>query len=81
MASITLWLIVSFILHAYIEIWLINKFFQEGINPVLFNGRCYLPVGLQIILIISGIVFGYIIGERWWNIVYVEKRHWRFRKK
>jgi len=27
-----------------------------------------------------GIVGGYFLGQIWWRIVYVEKRHWRFKK-
>ncbi len=31
-----------------------------------------------IILFILGAVGGYYLGKKWWQIVYVEKRHWQF---
>ena len=35
-----------------------------------------LPIWLQSALIIMGVLGGYFLGKRWWQIVYVEKRHW-----
>jgi len=81
LASMFLWLLLSFIAHALIEMWLIGRTLEQGLIPQSTTGPCYLPVIIQILFIASGLVFGYIVGERWWQIVYVEHRHWRYRKK
>lgn len=79
-------LLVSFIVHALIEImdltWVVHNnhdftwhyylggHFPCALPPVLFYG---LPV--------LGIVGGLLIGRVWWRWVYVEGRHWRRRKQ
>ncbi len=36
-----------------------------------------LPAYLYWILVYAGAIGGFFLGLRWWQIVYVEKRHWR----
>jgi hypothetical protein len=36
-----------------------------------------LPGHLFWILIWSGVIAGFFAGLHWWQIIYVEKRHWR----
>lgn len=36
-----------------------------------------LPNYLYWVLIWSGAIGGFFVGLKWWQIVYVEKRHWR----
>lgn len=36
-----------------------------------------LPANLYWTLIYAGVVGGYFLGLRWWQIVYVERRHWK----
>ncbi len=36
-----------------------------------------LPESVIGIFLIGGMMLGYVLGVRWWQIVYVEKRHWR----
>lgn len=33
------------------------------------------------ILILAGIISGFFLGFRWWRIVYVEHRHWRWKRR
>jgi hypothetical protein len=40
-----------------------------------------LPAYLFWLLILFGALGGFIAGLRWWQMVYVEKRHWRMRGK
>jgi hypothetical protein len=35
------------------------------------------PAYLFWVLVFSGVIGGFFLGLRWWQIVYVEKRHWR----
>lgn len=79
-ASMFLGLLISFIIHAEIEIWFIRKTLHSGLLPFSFGCREFLPPLLSLILALLGLAFGYIVGQRWWQIVYVEKRHWRKKK-
>ena len=72
------------IAHWLIEIWLVNELLGEGMTPESYSclsTHCYLPPYLQFGLIAYGLIGGYFLGQSWWRIVYVEKRHWRNRKK
>jgi hypothetical protein len=40
-----------------------------------------LPSCLYWILIYAGVIGGFFLGLKWWQIVYVEKRHWKNWKK
>lgn len=74
-ASMFLGFLLLLIVHAWIEMWYIDSILSKGIAPQ--SGQCFLPKELQIMFPIAGLAFGYILGQRWWQIVYVEKRHWR----
>ena len=80
--SIILGILLGSIAHALIEKAYINNMLAQGIVPVsTWCNICYLPLGLSIALLVGGVIFGYILGVRWWQIVYVEKRHWRMKIK
>ena len=68
--------ILSFILHAVIEIFYIDYFLSKNIllKPSALTSKCYLPSSLQIFLLLAGIIGGYFLGKFWWRIVYVERR-------
>ena len=72
--------LLSVLAHAVIEIYYINYALANGIvltNYTTFGfGYCVLPTWLQAGLAILGIGGGYLLGLRWWRIVYIEKRHW-----
>lgn len=77
-------LLISFLAHAIIEIKLIIRCLHAGTVPFnyssLGHGYCFLPVSLQVALILGGVVGGYFLGEWWWRVVYVEHKHWSKRK-
>jgi hypothetical protein len=65
-------LILSFLIHAIIEIFYINYSLSRGIilKPSVLTSKCYLPSILQIFLIFAGLLGGYIFGQKWWNKIY-----------
>jgi hypothetical protein len=72
------------ILHALLESWYISMLTAADSLPARNDFRffsTYLPIWLSALLLIGGLVGGYFLGKWWWHMVYVEKRHWRFRKK
>lgn len=36
---------------------------------------CALPLWIQISLLLTGIIGGFLLGRRWWRIIYIEKRY------
>ena len=82
--TIFLGLMLSFIIHAWLEMFIIKSAFAQGKmvkGSIFFGiGWCALPFWAQFTFPILGIVGGYFLGQTWWRIVYIEKRHWRLRK-
>ena len=80
MASTILGIMLSYLVHAAIEI----VYLQQAGSITWYSyggvGACALPPVVQYGLLIVGIVGGYLLGRYWWKIVYIEKRHWRFQK-
>jgi hypothetical protein len=70
----------SLIVHAFIEMYLIIQMLEAGRVPFAYSQHEFLPPFLSFILTITGLAFGYVAGVRWWQWIYVEKRHWIFRK-
>ena len=83
-SSIFLSLQLSFLVHALIESLYIKYALAEGkvLENTKFLGKlyCVLPNWLNYGLLILAIISGYFLGQYWWRVVYIEKRHWRFRK-
>ena len=73
--TMVLGLILSFILHAVIEIFYIDYFLDKGIlvKPSALTSKCYLPSILQIFLVLAGLLGGYFLGKFWWKKVYEKK--------
>ncbi len=69
-------LLLSFMIHAAIEIWYINRLLATGRppQPSSLVHNCFLPSSLQIILLLAGLVGGYFLGRIWWRIIYIEHR-------
>ena len=40
-----------------------------------------MPTWLQYIFLVLGTVGGYFLGQYWWKVVYIQRRHWYFRMK
>jgi len=75
-ATMFLGLLLSFLAHAGIEIWHINRLLGRGITPKAssLTHNCFLPASLQIVLLLAGLVGGYFLGQTWWRIIYIEHR-------
>lgn len=87
LVSIVLGVLLSFLLHALIEIGVINfltkNFSKYGLG---LNWQTWFLIHhiATAVLSVAGIVFGYWIGARWWRIIYIEKKYrpiWSRRKQ
>jgi hypothetical protein len=80
--SIILGILLGTIAHALVEKLYITDMLSRGAVLVSsWSGNCFLPPGISTVFLLGGMIFGYVAGVRWWQIVYVEKRHWRMRRK
>ena len=76
---VILGILLSTIAHVLIETWyialLIGDFGTYGLG---FSWESWFIIHhiATVVLLVLGILFGYWLGVRWWQIVYVEKRHW-----
>ena len=80
LAAMFLGFLLSMIAHAKIEIWHIQRTLDAGMVPASYGRQEFLHPLASVALLAIGLSFGYVVGQRWWQIVYVEKRHWSFRK-
>lgn len=82
--TVFLGLMLSFILHAFIEVAYIKYALSNGMQIhgtyFLGVGWCALPSWVQYTFPVLGIVGGYFLGQYWWKVVYIKKRRWSFRK-
>jgi hypothetical protein len=77
--------LLAFIFYALME----RVYIQRSVASGSFFADVYrfgflwqiVPLWLKSVLLLLGIVDGYFLGQYWWRVVYIEKRHWRFRKK
>ncbi len=76
-------ILVSFIIHAAIEIPVINllvsDFDKYGLG---FTWKEWYLIHhiVSAILLLLGVALGYLQGKHWWKIIYVEKRRPSLRK-
>jgi len=76
--ALVLGLLLSFILHAALEIGYIVYAARAGITLVPYlNGSCFLPPVLALGMAVLGILGGLGLGFWWWDLVYVKKRRWK----
>jgi|SaaInlStandDraft_6_1057023.scaffolds.fasta_scaffold402995_1 hypothetical protein len=73
-------LILSFLVHAIAEMSYIKYALAKGIilvDHTFFIGGayCVLPVWLQVGIFILGVGGGFYLGFRWWDYIYVQKKH------
>ena len=77
--------LLMLILHSYLELWYIDAIYaSSGVYPqptVFLRLSSYLPPAVPYILIVVSVAGGLLLGRWWWRIVYVEKRHWRLKKR
>lgn len=76
--------LLAFIFYALIE----RAYLQRSVVSGNFSAEAYrfgflwqtFPTWLKAALLSLGIADGYFLGQYWWRVVYIEKRHWRFRR-
>ena len=71
-SSIILGLLISFNLHALVEINYINWAAKQGKILVFYSG-CALPFFIQINIWLIGIISGYFFGIFFWRKIYVKR--------
>ncbi len=79
--STILGILLSFILHAGIEVLYIRYSDNINWNSIFGKGACALPIWLQVGLLVIGAGGGFFLGFFWWRLVYIEKKHWRKKKE
>jgi len=65
-----------------IERWTINNALSQGILPQSYfyiYEYGYISPYLSIGILIFSAIFGFLLGHRWWKVVYIEKRHWKMK--
>ncbi len=75
--SVILGFLLSVIIHAAIEIPLLLLFIRDFEKYGLGLGWDFwmtLHAIMTPLLAIAGIIFGYLIGKKWWHIIYIKKR-------
>lgn len=71
-AATILGLLLSFLVHALIEINYLKVAADQNI-VIAFSGGCALPSWLNISLWILGALGGFFLGRFWWRKLYVER--------
>jgi hypothetical protein len=81
--TIFLFLEFGYLFHSVFNVMYVNFVFKDnGLFPdELFSGYFYtiLPVWAYCIFGSLLVFTGLFVGKKWWRIVYIEKRHWRFK--
>ena len=80
LSTMFLGLLLSFLVHAAIEINYLNWLASHG-RAATFYGGCVLPPLLQAALWLAGIIGGCYLGQYWWRKVYIEHFWAKFFKK
>ncbi len=65
-------IIVSFVVHAIVEMLYINHFLSREIlpQPSPTSHLCFLPFYLQVVILLAGIIGGYFFARWGWSVVY-----------
>lgn len=79
-AATVLGLLLSFLVHAGIEIAYLRWAEAHAVTIRWYRGCALHPV-IQILLPVAGALGGYLLGRWWWRMVYIEQRWWRDRTK
>lgn len=80
-----LFLELGFLFHSVFNVMYVGFVFKDnGLFPdELFSGSFYtiLPMWAYYVFGVSLFATGIFAGMKWWRIVYIEKRHWSYRRK
>jgi len=83
-AAIFLFILLGFLLHAFLEIFMIDFLLKDfKIYSIGFSWQSWYliyHIGTVVMLIFS-VVAGYFVGQRWWRLIYVEKKYRGFWRK
>jgi len=63
-----------------IEKWVINNALSQGVLPQSYfyiREYGYISPYVSIAILIFCSILGFLLGFKWWNVVYVQKRRWR----
>jgi len=71
-AATILGLILSFIVHAFIEISYLRWAENQSLTVPFYNGCALIPL-LQIALLVFGVIGGFFLGRLWWRKIYIER--------
>ncbi len=71
-AATVLGVMLSFIAHALIEINYLRSAMSQNL-AVPFYGGCALPPALSGVLLLTGVIGGFLLGRFWWRWVYVDR--------
>jgi hypothetical protein len=79
--AITLGKLLGFVSFEILSLKFVKMLTRRGL-PVEFSQVFWfvwspLPAYLYWTLIYAGVIGGFFAGLRWWQIIYVEHRHWR----
>ncbi len=74
--SALLGLLLSIGAHVLIELWWLSYAQKHGLTITWTTvlGTCSLPLWLQILLPVVGVIGGFLVGRVWWRWVYIERK-------
>jgi polyferredoxin len=75
--AIVLMILISFIIHALLEmgvIYLLLKDFVRFGFGLSWPQWFFIHYIFTVALLILAVVFGYFVGQRWWNYIYPVKQ-------
>lgn len=78
-ASMILFLLIGYVISAGLELRYMNGLLKSGADLSLLENTKSGWLTLTIILSLLGLISGYFVGQKWWQIIYVEKRHWKYK--
>ncbi len=81
--AMILGVLLSTIVHAVVEAWyiglLLGDFGTYGLG-LSWESWFIIHHVATAVLLVFGVLLGYWFGVRWWQIVYIEHRHWLKKK-
>lgn len=79
-AATVLGVLLSFMVHAFLEINYLNLLQSQGRVASFYNG-CALPPDFSDSLFLLGAVGGFFLGRFWWRMIYIDRVWAKKRKK
>lgn len=77
--------LINFALLKALELHLVTQIASGTLtaNDLWFlqGAKIAFPLWFQVFFVFLGVILGFPAGQRWWYVVYIEKRHWWFKMK